>query len=76
MIICSVLFKWCGSVEISCSLENHVPHINVPVEFNQDMSESTRECHNRLQRERRAKQCMESARPFETPQERSNRLRQ
>jgi hypothetical protein len=38
------------------SLENHVPHIDVPAEFNQGMSESAHECRNRLQRERRAKQ--------------------
>jgi hypothetical protein len=37
-------------------LEIHVPHINVPVEFNQGTSESAHECRNRLQRERRAKQ--------------------
>jgi hypothetical protein len=37
-------------------LENHVPHIDVPIEFNQGTSESARECHNRLQRERHAKQ--------------------
>jgi hypothetical protein len=36
------------------SLENHVPHINVRVEFNQDMLESTSEHCNRLQRERHA----------------------
>jgi bisphosphoglycerate-dependent phosphoglycerate mutase len=30
------------------SLENLVPHINVPAEFNQDTSKSTRECCNRL----------------------------
>jgi len=32
-------------------LENHVPHINVPTEFNQNMLESTREHRNRLLRE-------------------------
>jgi len=37
-------------------LENHVPHINDPTEFNQGTSESARERHNRLQRERHAKQ--------------------
>jgi len=36
MIICSVLPKWCGCAEILCFLENHVPHINAPAEFNQD----------------------------------------
>jgi hypothetical protein len=36
MIICFVLPKWCGCVEILCFLENHVPHINAPAEFNQD----------------------------------------
>jgi hypothetical protein len=40
--------KWCGCAKISCFLENHVPHINVPAEFNQDMSESARERRNRL----------------------------
>jgi hypothetical protein len=48
MIICSVLPKWCGCVGIFYSLENHVPHINAPTEFNQDMAESARERHNRL----------------------------
>jgi hypothetical protein len=38
------------------SLENHVPHIDVPVEFNQGTSKSAHECRNRLQRERHAKQ--------------------
>jgi hypothetical protein len=38
------------------SLENHVPHIDVPTEFNQGTSESARERHNRLKRERHAKQ--------------------
>jgi hypothetical protein len=33
------------------SLENHVPHINVPVKFNEDTSESARERRNRLLRE-------------------------
>jgi hypothetical protein len=37
-------------------LENHVPHIDVPIEFNQGTSEFARECHNRLKRERHAKQ--------------------
>jgi hypothetical protein len=46
-----------------------------PVEFNQDTSKSAREHRNRLQRERRAKQRIESAGPSKTPQERSNRLR-
>jgi hypothetical protein len=32
------------------SLENHVPHIDVPTEFNQGMSESARERHYRLKR--------------------------
>jgi len=35
---------------------NHVPHIDVPAEFNQGMSESAHERRNRLQRERHAKQ--------------------
>jgi hypothetical protein len=56
------------------SLENLVPHINVPAQFNQDTSEFAREHCNRLQREWRARQCTESAGPFETPQERNNRL--
>ncbi len=37
-------------------MENHVPHINVPVEFHQGTSESAHERCNRLQRERCAKQ--------------------
>jgi len=74
MIICFVLPKWCGCVEISCFLENHVPHINVPTKFNQNTSKSTRERHNHLQRERRARQHIKSARPFEMPQERNNCL--
>jgi hypothetical protein len=56
------------------SLENLVPHINVPAEFNQETSEFARECHNRLQRKRRARQRTESAEPSEMPQEQSNRL--
>jgi len=38
------------------SLENLVPHIDVPAKFNQGTSESAHECRNRLQRERCAKQ--------------------
>jgi hypothetical protein len=38
------------------SLENHVSHIDVPTKFNQGTSESARERHNRLKRERHAKQ--------------------
>jgi hypothetical protein len=38
------------------SLENPIPHIDVPVEFNQGTSESARECRNHLKRERHAKQ--------------------
>jgi len=30
------------------SLENHVPHINAPTKFNQDMSEFARERRNYL----------------------------
>ncbi len=30
------------------SLENHVPHIDVPAEFNQGTSESAHECRNCL----------------------------
>jgi hypothetical protein len=55
-------------------LENLVPHIDVPVEFNQDTSESAHERHSRLQRKQRAKQCTKSTEPSETSQERSNRL--
>ncbi len=74
MIICFVLPKWCGCAEISSFLENHVPHINVQAEFNQDILEFACERHNRLQRERRAKQCIKSVGPSETPQARSNHL--
>jgi hypothetical protein len=38
------------------SLENHVPHIDVPIEFNQRTLESAHERPNCLQRERHAKQ--------------------
>jgi hypothetical protein len=38
------------------SLENHVPHIDVPAEFNQCMSKFVHERRNRLQKEWRAKQ--------------------
>jgi hypothetical protein len=38
------------------SLENPVPHIDVPVEFNQGTLESADERCNHLQRKRRAKQ--------------------
>ncbi len=37
--------------EQSDSLENHVPHIDVPIEFNQGMSESAHERPNRMKRE-------------------------
>jgi hypothetical protein len=50
MIICPMLPKWCGCVEISYFLENLVPHINALAKFNQDTSKSARERHNRLQR--------------------------
>ncbi len=57
------------------SLENPVPHnINVLVEFNQNMSKSACERSNRLQKERCARQRIESIGPSETPQKRSNRL--
>jgi len=36
-------------------LEKHVPHINIPAEFNEDTSEFARERRNRLLRERRAR---------------------
>ncbi len=36
-------------------LEKHVPHINVPAEFNEDKSESARERRNHLLREQRAR---------------------
>ncbi|CAK9260196.1 unnamed protein product [Sphagnum jensenii] len=38
------------------SLENHVPHIDVLIEFNQGTLESARERHNHLKREQHAKQ--------------------
>jgi hypothetical protein len=38
------------------SLENLVPHIDVPAEFNQGTSESAHERRNHLQRERHGKQ--------------------
>ncbi len=57
------------------SLENHFPHIDVPAEFNQDTLESAHERHNRLQRERRARQCTKSAGPSKMLQEQSNHLR-
>jgi hypothetical protein len=38
------------------SLENPVPHIDVPVEFNQGTSESAHERRNRLQKKQRGKQ--------------------
>ncbi len=49
--------------------ENLVPHINAPVEFNQNMSKSTHERCNRLQKEWCAKQHIESTGQSETPQE-------
>ncbi len=55
-------------------METPIPHINVPTKFNQDTLKSAHERHNHLQKERRAKQCIESAGPSETPQEQSNRL--
>jgi NifU-like protein involved in Fe-S cluster formation len=55
-------------------LGNLVPHINAPTKFNQDMLEFARERRNRLQREKRAMQYIESVRPSETPQDRSNCL--
>jgi hypothetical protein len=42
------------------SLENVVPRINVPIEFNQNTIESAIELCNRLQKEWRAKQHTES----------------
>ncbi len=38
------------------SLENHVPHIDGPAEFNQGTLESAHERRNRLQKKRHAKQ--------------------
>ncbi len=38
------------------SLENPIPHIDVPTEFNQGTSKSARERYNRLNRERHVKQ--------------------
>jgi len=55
-------------------LENHVPHINVPVEFNQNMSKSAHERRNRLQKKRPTKQHTELVGPSKSPQERNNRL--
>ncbi len=55
-------------------MENLVPNIAFPAEFNQDMSESTHERRSCLQRKRRAKQCTKSTGPSETSQERNNRL--
>jgi hypothetical protein len=37
------------------SLENPIPHIDVPIEFNQGTSKFAHEHRNRLQRKRRAK---------------------
>jgi hypothetical protein len=48
------------------SLENPVPHIDVPTEFNQDMLESAHERCSRLQRKQRAKQRTKSTEPSET----------
>jgi hypothetical protein len=48
MIICYVLPKWCGCVEIFCFLEKSCSTYNAIIEFNQDMSEFARECRNRL----------------------------
>jgi hypothetical protein len=56
------------------SLENLVPHINVPVEFNQDTSKSACERRNCLHREQYARQRAELAGPSKTPQEQSNCL--
>jgi hypothetical protein len=74
MIICFVLPKCYGCAEISCSLENHVPHINAPAEFNQDTSEFAHERRNCLQSELHARQCIELTMPTKTPQERRNCL--
>jgi kynurenine formamidase len=38
-------------------LEKKIPHIDVPTEFNQGTSKSTRERRNRLKREQHANQC-------------------
>jgi hypothetical protein len=48
------------------SLDNPVPHIDVPTEFNQDTSESAHEHCRRLQRKQRAKQRTKSTGPSET----------
>jgi hypothetical protein len=56
------------------SLENSLPHINVLVEFNQDMSKCACECLNRLLKEQCATQRTELAGPFKMPQERNNHL--
>jgi hypothetical protein len=55
-------------------LENPIPHINVPAEFNQNTSESAHGRRNRLLKVRRARQRTKSIGPFETPQEQSNCL--
>ncbi len=55
-------------------MENLIPHINVPAEFNQDTLESTHERHHRLLRKRHARQRIKSSGPSEMPQERSNCL--
>ncbi len=42
--------------DVSTCFHNMLPHIDVPVEFNQGTLESADERRNRLQRKRRAKQ--------------------
>jgi hypothetical protein len=46
-------------------LENHVPHINVLAEFNQNTTESACERHNHLWREQCARQRTESTGPLQ-----------
>jgi len=57
-------------------LENLVPHINAPAEFNQDTSKSACEHRNHLQRKRRARQRTKLTGPSKRPQDRSNHPRQ
>jgi hypothetical protein len=56
------------------SLENPIPHIDVPTKFNQDTLESAHERCNCLQRERRARQRTKLVGPSKMLQERSNHL--
>jgi len=55
-------------------LENPVPYIDVPAEFNQDTSEFAHERCSHLQRKRHAKQRTKSTEPSEMSQKRSDCL--